>query len=54
MAKESAQDRKQHEQWEAEEDIRTLQRAVEIRKDKKRVARAKAQLKRVQSALSGT
>ncbi len=49
---ETAADKKQHEQWEAEEDLRTLQRATEIRGDKKRMARAKRQAKKVLTALS--
>ena len=50
--KQSAKQKKQEEQWEAEEDLRTLQRAAEIKGDKSRMARAKKQLNQVKSALS--
>lgn len=49
---ETAADKKQREQWEAEEDMRTLQRAEEIKSDPKRLKRAKDQAKKVISALS--
>ena len=38
----SAEDKKRQEQWHAEDDLRTLARAIEIRKDPRRMARAKA------------
>lgn len=38
----TAEQKKQHERWEAEEDLRTLVRAADIRKDPRRMARAKA------------
>lgn len=48
----TAEDKKRQEQWEAEEDIRTLQRAAEIKKDPKRLKRAEMQAKAVVSAIS--
>lgn len=51
-AAEKAKMKKQEEQWEAEEDLRTLQRAAEIKADPKRLKRAKAQANKVMSALS--
>ena len=53
MAKEITEDRKQREEWEAEDDVRTLMRAEQIKSDKKRMARAKKHMNRVKSVLSG-
>lgn len=50
----SAEDKKRAEQWQAEDDLRTLVRANEIRKDPRRLARARAmaqeQIKAAQTA----
>lgn len=49
----TAEDKKRMEQYQAEDDLRTLVRAIEIRKDPRRLARAKAvaqeQIKAAQS-----
>lgn len=42
----SSSDKAQHEKWMAEEDVRTLQRAGEIERDKARLARAQATAKK--------
>lgn len=54
MPQMSAEDKKRQEQWQAEDDLRTLVRANEIRKDPRRLARARAmaqeQIKAAQTA----
>jgi hypothetical protein len=45
-------DKKQQQDWEAEDDVRTLVRAAEIQKDKPRLARAKAKAKEQLAALA--
>lgn len=40
-AKQTAKERKEHERWEAESDLRTLTQAREIRGDSKRMTRAR-------------
>lgn len=54
MPQMSAEDKKRAEQWQAEDDLRTLVRANEIRKDPRRLARARAmaqeQIKAAQTA----
>ena len=41
MPSESAEDRKRREQFETEDDLRTLTRAIEIRRDDTRMARVR-------------
>jgi len=46
MAVMTPTDKAHHDKWQAEDDVRTLQRAGEIERDKARLARAKATAKK--------
>lgn len=43
----------QNADWEAQSDVRTLTEAAEIRKDKKRLARARKKAREMMKALEG-
>lgn len=47
----SKEEKAEHEKYEAESDVRTLRDAAEIKKDSKRLARAKAMIKEQMAAL---
>lgn len=50
--KETAEQKRERERWESEEDVRTLQRAEEIKASPKRMERARKYMKKVNSVLS--
>jgi hypothetical protein len=52
--KETPAQRKERERWEAEDDLRTLQRADEIKRDPKRLKRAEKHAKKVANIFDST
>lgn len=50
----TAEQKKQEEDWRAEDDVRTLVRAAEIRKDKPRLKRAQAKAKEQLASIQAT